>query len=94
MEVGHGRTRSLRNLINPACDRQFSSFYAEYGGLKFMLAPNNKDSPNDYLAQVLERVCLCTLRYDSSRLDRYQSCLIRQRFSTFLAVPTAGHSEA
>ena len=59
-----------------------------------MLAPNGKDLANDYLAQVLEKICLCTLRYDSSRLDRYQSCVIRQKFSTLLAVPTAGHSGA
>ena len=56
-----------------------------------MLAPNGKDLANDYLAQVLERICLCTSRYDSSRLDRYQSCVIRQRFSTLLAVPIAGY---
>ena len=35
-------------LVNPACICRFS-FYTEYGGLKFMFAPNGKDLANNYL---------------------------------------------
>ena len=37
---------------------RFSHFYAEYGGLKFMLALNGSDLAN---IQILERVYLGTL---------------------------------
>ena len=53
----------FRNLINPAHVCQFRHFYAEYGGLNFMLAPNGRDSANIYLARMLERVYLGALRF-------------------------------
>ena len=55
--------RSFRNLINPVRVCRFSRFYAEYGGLNFMLAPNGRDSDNNYLVQILEKVYLGALRF-------------------------------
>ena len=42
---------------------QFSPFSAEYGGLKFMLAPTGRGLANNYLVQILGRVYLGTLQF-------------------------------
>ena len=49
-------------LLPPRVCR-FSHFYAEYGGLNFMLTPNSRELANDCLVQILEGVYLGTLQF-------------------------------